>query len=421
MDLDLSSRNKWIAVDMLGGDAVPGTERGGYSGDAAPNNNAAWEQFLIANLPRLVSQDVGFVLLGRPQELNASLGKVRDSGRVGYEDFESFIRVMSVERQADMKSSSNQPGTAIDVMSEVLKRPEVVADFSNGSTAFMGRSHMRQADAEKGTPFIAREIVPGVWIGDLGFRAEFKAKNYQPMFRTLHEAAGKERPKVSILPDDNLPETEIRESISGFATEAGLDYQFVDFDVLAFLGLRGEKPDVILGNGFSGNIYLKAIEAFLKEKKRGLPKLIWQDRQAMMGKIWPLVSSQEGLQLQHDIYDLEARVLSNGTEASKGTKALRNFKEEHDLGYLEPGEFIDHDGPALVTPATAKIMKGFFRSRIFKLSTIAKLPGIRRAQKSAVGIARLQHIKSGEVWIGHGKAKTEDTLQALEYLHERYR
>jgi len=474
--INLDSKDNWIAIDILGGDEDLETKTADYKGDAALRNLEAWKNFVIKNYTRLIQEKVGFVLVGRREEilritqealeelkvkefnqhkygnassssmLNLTNSKIQDSS-----ENLSFLQIVHCEQQAPMNGKNRKRGNSMEKIAKLQQEEKIVAGFSNGSTKDWMRYHMLLRKKELGRPFIAKELLRNIWFGDNGAIPHPQEEDYKNMFRTLkqewQEKNPQKIPKVSILPDDDLCEESIKNSIQ----KGG---EIIDFDPLAFLGLRGEKPDIILANGFIGNIYLKCLEAFIKNPKQWFRlkpsrEKILNQLQVLekISKTSPLVkgdlgdskSVEKNWEIPKEKIEKLGRkkfaILANGTESSKGTKELqtlfKKLKENYPdqfIGFVEPEDLLCKSKTDIVvfsTPASKKVVEGFLQESFLKLisSKPKEFLKVIKEIKKSISMAHLEHMdpeKSRDVCIGHGSAKVKATTKIFQYLFEEF-
>lgn len=412
LEANLIEHRQWIAVDMLGGDGSP---------DARDRNLEAWLQFIKDHAVEVFQRRVGFVLAGDAQKMREETEAVfTDKLRGGkLHDLPSMVTYVQSEQQAPMDGKRDRSDNAMKLIASLQKDiPSIVASYSNGSTAANVIEHSKKLgrridEDRKMKPVITKELLPGVFFGDNGALVTHDAESYSDMYRTLRSTSGLADPTVMLLPDDDNEPDSIRDQI-------GSGTVFQDFDAWAFTGLRADdwSPEIMLANGFEGNVFLKLAEVFVKEKRQLLSTRT--RLQKIAGRVKALEFSEEGWQIPEGI-GLEGSwgILSNGTEAGKGTKALNKLREESGMSFVEPEDLVDNKHlKVLATPACVQMVESFADISLWE--KFPRLYKLMKAAKKVSPIAHIEHLDGGDAWVGHGSARVADTVKNFRALLEHY-
>ncbi len=406
-NLELSSDVNYIAFDILGGD------------DGAAERNLESVRRLLEDHARLERDKVGLILVGDRAKIKQEVG--------------NFIQIVHADKQAPMNGSGKERDNSMGVVAQLQRDcSEIVATYSNGSTkhnvslSMLYLKRKKRNEKEKRRPTIIKELLPGVFFADNGAIPGTTRDDYKDTLQTLEEHNGKK--DVMVLPDDEYPDYFIKEYLGH------PKYNFIDFDALEFL--QSKNGVNILANGFIGNVYLKLIEAFVKDKKG--QNLSRKDLEEIRKRILQLEKDEEtnswkipdGINME----GISCGILCNGVESKKGTPALQEFKKhlegdesfEGDFrGFIEPEDLIAKPNiRVLATPACTELIESITQPSVlqekFNPLKWRKLIRLKEETKATAPIAEIEHLKNGRAFVGHGEAKTEATIQNLEYLLDRF-
>lgn len=249
-----------IAIDIMGGDFAPTATIGGA---------------VLAS--KELPKEVKLVLIGDQQQIEAGLKK----HSVSLSEFE-IIHTTEIIGMGEhpTKAFSQKPKSSISVGFSLLKEKKIDAFASNGNTGAMLVGSMFSVKAVPGVlrPCIAsvlpRENGSVGLILDVGTNADCKPDVlYQfGVIGSLYASSvyGIKNPKVGLLNIGEEPEK------GNLVTQAAHNLM-IDSKDFNFIGnvegrdVFDEKADVIVCDGFTGNVVLKQAEAFynlIKKRNR---------------------------------------------------------------------------------------------------------------------------------------------------------
>lgn len=240
----------WIALDAMGGDAGPEVVIAG------------------AELARERYPALRFILFGQEAPVRAALEKAPRLSQEGiFEPVEGVVLGSDKPSQALRRAKSTSMGLAV----EAVKSGRAAACVSAGNTgAFMAMAKL----ALRTLPGIDRPALTALMptmkrdsvVLDLGANAESTGENLV-QFAIMGAAFARvvlalERPKVALLnigEEDMKGTGQLREAAALLRTHAAdLPMQFMGF--IEGHGIAEGKTDVVVTDGFSGNIALKTAE-----------------------------------------------------------------------------------------------------------------------------------------------------------------
>lgn len=239
-----------IAVDVMGGDHAPQA--------AIEGVHEIWQEKILP--------DARYVLVGQQERIEAYLDSFEDS-------FRDVVEVIHAEEEitADddpVKSVRRKKNSSMVKALELVKEKEVDACVSAGNTGALMAGGLLMTGRLSGVdrPALASQIPTvngnGVLFLDLGANAEYKPEHlYQFAVMAnvyLEKIIGIKRPRIALL---NIG-TEENKGPEGYKKA----YQLLKDSSLNFVGnMEGRdiisgKVDVIIADGFTGNITLKVME-----------------------------------------------------------------------------------------------------------------------------------------------------------------
>lgn len=416
-----------IYIDMLGGDPNPNTKEV----DALSKNLRAFEEFFKREYARLVRHKISLVLFGRGETISAVVDKIHQN-TIAPNGERPVVNVVDCEAQVPMAAKRLVKDSSMEVMFSQAKRENPNMIYTAGSTAaeVMGAAKFRERNL--GAPFIEKELLPGVWFSDNGALPKLKLEQYAMMDRVLSsnlEPECIEDRRAMVLPSDDFSETEIQ----AYLQEQRAVNNFLDFDPLAEIGFAetSQRPDIVLADGFIGNLHLKFMELLYRERL-GLWYLAkTQERQALRDQVQPLVKVETEKGFKWEIPAALASVpqvgvLCNGGEETKGTPELKGMMKTLDKSqffYIEPKDLLAKpELPVVATPASKVLVDAFFDKSFLK--TILRHPlraqKVKAARKNVPAMAEITNLKEGapRVMAAHGRAEITDTVQNLSALVE---